>query len=120
MNLSKALCVAVLSIALAQIPFSRNACGAMISTNEAVSSLMRTENLAKVEEFIARGEVRGQFEKLGVDPAEATMRIASLNDFELGKLAGQIEQKPAGADVVVISVTTVLLIVIILLLLHKI
>lgn len=119
MKTTKTVWIALISIALAAVPMG-TLHAAMIPTSEAVSSLMRTENRAKVEHYLQRKDVRGQFEKLGVEPAEASLRVASMSDFELNKLAGQIDHAPAGADVVVISLTTVLVVIVILLLLRKI
>ncbi len=38
--------------------------------------------------------------ELGVDPAEATARVAGLSDAEIRKIAGRIDQLSAGQGVV--------------------
>ena len=53
-----------------------------------------------------RADVQKQFQKFGVNPMEASMHVASMNDAEIQKLAGKIDSTPADADTVVISLTT--------------
>lgn len=115
------LCCLTLCLALVEVPFAAHQARAssMIPTSVAVSSLVLTESRAKVERFMQRADVRTQIEKFGVNPAEAALRVATMTDAEIQKIAGEIDRAPAGADVIVISLTTVLLIVIILILLGK-
>ncbi|RYZ78057.1 MAG: hypothetical protein EOP06_29755 [Proteobacteria bacterium] len=110
----------VLSFAMVEVTFSLNAHAGMITTSEAVSNVARARNLQTVQTFLSRGDVQSELVKRGVAPAEAVERVAGLSDFELQKVAGNIENAPAGADAIVISLTTVLLVIIILLLLGKI
>lgn len=117
--LRTALCL-VLSFALVEVSFALNASAAgMISTSAAVSEAARTQNLAKVQSFLDRTEVQSELVKRGVAPAEAKLRVASLSDFELQQVAGNVDNAPAGADVIVISLGTVLLVIIILLLIGR-
>jgi hypothetical protein len=51
---------------------------------------------AEVEAFLARADVRGQLEALGVDPQDATHRVALLTDQEASQLSAQISDLPAG------------------------
>jgi hypothetical protein len=48
--------------------------------------------------FLDRGDVRAQLESLGVNPADAKARVASLSDDETAQLAGKIDNLPAGGD----------------------
>lgn len=111
--------VFLLAVALVEVPFAAHARAGMIPTSQAVADLSRAQSLAKLNEFIGRQEVRAQLIKNGVTPREASQRIASLSDFELQKMAGNVETAPAGAEVVVIGVTTLLLIIIIILLVRR-
>jgi hypothetical protein len=43
-----------------------------------------------------RADVRGQLEALGVDPQDATHRVALLTDQEASQLSAQISDLPAG------------------------
>ncbi|MFO8154990.1 MAG: PA2779 family protein [Pseudomonadota bacterium] len=62
---------------------------------------------------LGRDEVRADLERYGVDPDEASERVAALTDEEIGELAADFEGQPAGAD---IGLTTILLLVLIYLL----
>ena len=111
--------IAVLSFAMVEVTFSLNAHAGMIPTSVAVSDMSRVQNLEKVNSALARPDVQAELMKRGVAPSEAAMRVASLSDFELQTLAGNVDNTPAGGDVIVISLTTILLVVIILLLIGK-
>ena len=114
-----ALCL-VLSFALVEVNFSLNAQAAgMIPTNTAISEVARASHLATVQGFLDRAEVKTELQKRGVSAEEAKVRVASLSDFELQQVAGNVESAPAGADVIVISLGTVLLVIIILLLIGR-
>lgn len=111
-------CMAYLiSFSLVEVSFAQNANAQMIPTSQALADLSRSRNLETVQRFLERSEVRNELIKQGVVPAEAEQRIASLSDFELQKIAGNIETAPAGAEpVLVVGLTTLLLIIIIVLL----
>lgn len=55
-------------------------------------------NRNKVKDFLERAEVRSRMESMGVDPDAARARVDALTDEEAGKLAGRIDQLPAGGD----------------------
>lgn len=58
------------------------------------------QNRATVETFLARTDVREQLTALGVDPAQASLRAASMTDAEVQALADRIDSLPAGGDAV--------------------
>ena len=51
---------------------------------------------ARVADFLAREDVRGQLETLGVDADQARERVALLTDEEAASLAGKLDELPAG------------------------
>jgi hypothetical protein len=53
---------------------------------------------ADVQAFLARGEVQEQLIALGVDPADASGRVAALTDQELSLLQNHINDLPAGSS----------------------
>ncbi len=67
----------------------------------------------RVDAFMAREDVQRQFEALGVNPADAATRVASLTESELQALSSRIDSLPAGAGALEL-VLVVLLILIIL------
>lgn len=119
MKLLKTALVFVLSFAMVEVTFSFNAQAGMITTSQAVSDRARAENLSTVNSFLSRVDVQDELIKRGVSPEEAQSRVAGLSDFELQKVGGNIENAPAGADVIVISLGTVLIVILILLLIDR-
>lgn len=111
--------VGVLSVALVEVPFATHAQAGMLPTDTAVAELIQSRDREKVAHFFSRTDVRTHLLELGVNPAEAELRLASLTDVEVQKVATQIDQGRSGGEVIVISLTTVLLVVIILILLGK-
>lgn len=99
-----------LSAALILIGFPAHA--GMIGTERVVSADARASNLATVQQFIARDEVRSQMEGMGVDPAMAAERVGALSDAELQQMAFNIESQPAGAGALaVVGVVFIILLI---------
>jgi hypothetical protein len=69
----------------------------MIGTEHAVSSASHADR-GTLLGFVARADVAGQLQALGIDPAAARGRVAALSDQEAQSLAGRINSLPAGAD----------------------
>lgn len=88
---------------------------AMISTEQLVKSdagQVHAARVAQVQGFLARADVKQQLESWGVAPDVADARVARLSDAELEQLAMNIDQQPAGADVIwIIGLVFVILIV---------
>jgi hypothetical protein len=69
----------------------------MIGTDQAASASSQADRNT-VLSFVARADVAGQLQSLGLDAATANDRVAAMTDSELAHLAGQIGSLPAGAD----------------------
>ena len=82
---------------LASLPLGTAQAG-MVTTDRVIGHEAARQDRGTVLEFLGRAEVRQQMEELGVDPDEATARADSLSDTEIARIAGQIEQLPAGQD----------------------
>jgi len=67
----------------------------IVSTDTAVVGAAR-ERLASMLE---RSEVQERLQVLGVDPANAGARVAALSDAEAAQLAAQLDELPAGGDI---------------------
>lgn len=74
----------------------------MIGTEQLVATEAHASDLSTVETFVAREDVRAQFEAWGVAPELAAERVAHLSPAELRQLAANIESQPAGGDAIVI------------------
>lgn len=67
---------------------------------------------ARVLDSLARLDVERAMISLGVDPAEARERVASLSPAELAQIEQQLDQLPAGGDFfAVVGVVFVVLII---------
>jgi len=86
---------------------------ALITTDQVIGDTQGERS--RVTAFLQRQDVRAQMVALGVDPAEAEARVASLSDREIGKVAGQIDRLPAGQGVLVAVVGAAVLIFLVLL-----
>lgn len=88
----------VMVVALVFAGYSSVASAAVISTQEALSAEQRAASESSVRASMARDDVRQAMLRMGVDPAQADARIASLSDAELMKVQGQLDRLPAGGD----------------------
>ena len=68
----------------------------LVGTDRVLEQSTAAADRARVLDFMARDDVRQQFESLGVDPAEATARVQALSDDELRQIAGRLDALPAG------------------------
>ncbi len=84
----------------------------MIGTQPAVSMEQRAEYVSDIKGWLAQDEVRQQLVELGVDPTDASERVASMTAEELQTLHTRIDELPAGAGVVeVIGIVFVVLLI---------
>src|SRR5262249_52106344 len=69
---------------------------AFIGTEDVLQQRDLSADRERVARFLQRPDVRQQLAALGVDPREADARVAALSDQEIVKIAGRIDQIPAG------------------------
>lgn len=72
---------------------------AMISSEQVAEQAYSTsgdQDRARILTTLARADVQAALVERGIDPAQARDRVASLTDEEASKMAGQIENAPAG------------------------
>ena len=81
----------------------------MIGTEQVVQQSTHSDR-STVAEFVNRADVAGQLAALGVSPATANDRIASMSDDEVRSLAGQIQSLPAGGTDAWVWVVVILII----------
>lgn len=67
-----------------------------IVSSEALVAGTQQERLAGLLE---RSDVQARLLAYGVDPVQAQARVAALSDVEAARLAAQIDELPAGGDV---------------------
>ncbi|MEW8507082.1 MAG: PA2779 family protein [Candidatus Thiodiazotropha sp.] len=111
-TLLKQLLIYTLTLQTALIGFPPIALAAPIDTLTVIQMDDREKNIDRVRSTMARDDVRSSLLELGVNPAEAELRLDALTDHELFVLNQQIDELPAGGDVLgVLGAVLVVLIV---------
>lgn len=98
----KQLTIVILSGLMLYSGLVHNANAAVISTDQVLAAETRAARIAGIQASLAREDVQQALIQLGVDPAQARARVASLNDAELARLEGQVDSLPAGGGVLVL------------------
>ena len=112
----KAHPVAILMIILTlllSVPYQA-AFAALVETETMLDMSRGQEARETLKQFMARKDVRSTIVSQGVDPLEADARLNSLSDAEVIQLANQIDQLPAGGDVLGLLVTVLVLVILVL------
>jgi len=104
----------LLSANMIALGFVQSAGAGVVSTEAAIEMQERTARIERVNEVLARDNVREQMIRLGVDPETAVARIASLSDSELRQLESRMSELPAGADSALTVLGIVLLVLLVL------
>lgn len=106
----RSVLVGWLSAALLLAGFPAHA--AMIGTEGLLAAQSREAQVAKVDGFMAREDVRAQLERWGVDAQQAAERVDQLSDEELQQLVATIDSEPAGAGALaVIGIVFIVLLI---------
>ncbi len=111
---SKQICVLVISACLISLPMMQSAAAAIISTATAIEIAERQDRIDHINEVLARKSVQSTLVRYGVEPADASARVAALTDTELQTLEQQLEQLPAGGTGVVEVIGIVAIVLVIL------
>lgn len=92
----------------------QGASAGVIGTQDYLAAADRAAQVGQVEAALARADVQAELERLGVDPALASERVANLSDAELRRVAGQLDSLPAGGDSLLAVVGIVFIVLLIL------
>ena len=87
----------------------------LVTTDQVIAEVSQEELRARVVGFLQRDDVIQELRELGVDPQEATNRVAALSDRELQIIAGRLAKLPAGEGAVEAVLGAALFIFIVLL-----
>ncbi len=99
---SRLLIASVLSLAL---PIQA-AQAEMIGADQVVSSSSHAQTeRERIRTFLDRADVSEQLQAQGIDANTAKARVAALTDEEVLKVAGKMDQMPAGGDILGILFT---------------
>jgi hypothetical protein len=90
----------------------QSAYAGVITTQQYISAVARDAARKRIDAVLAREEVRSRLEQYGVDALAAEERIAALTDQELELLATELENLPAGGDLLgVVGVVFIVLLI---------
>jgi hypothetical protein len=103
----------ILSMLTMGLPL-QSAFAGIVETDQAVSHELAGQDRARINAFIDREDVLAQLQKQGVTAGEAKARVNALTDDEAHKIAGKLDQLPAGGDVVGIILILVFIFVVLL------
>lgn len=116
----KAQPVAILMIILTMllsVPYQA-AFAALVETETMLDMSRGQEARETLKQFMARKDVRTTIVSQGVDPLEADARLNSLSDAEVIQLADQIDQLPAGGDVLGFAIAVLVIVILVLVILR--
>lgn len=85
---------------------------AMLNTQQLVQESSMTSERAKLNAMMQREDIQSQFVEMGVSPEDVQQRVAALTDAEVAELNHQMEQVPAGGDVLGVLVLIFLVFII--------
>ena len=103
-----------LAFSMTLVPLTPASAG-LISTDRIIEQDRVSVDRERVASFVAREDVRKEFQKHGVNPDEAAARVAALSDVEIGQIADKLDSLPAGQDALGVVVGAAVTIFIILL-----
>lgn len=86
----------MVATSLVTLGFTPPAFAGVVGTQAAIEAQERDARLERISAVLARDNVQEQLVRLGVDPADAEQRIASLDDAELAALEQRMDELPAG------------------------
>lgn len=114
---ARAVLLAAIAVLAMAWPRAGSAMAGMVSTEAVIEATVQAGARSRVEAFLGRAEVRRHLEALGVDPEEAAARAESLSDDEIEKIAGKLDELPAGAEMVPVEIIVGVLLVLLLIVL---
>lgn len=111
LSLWRKCAIGILSVAIINTGLVSAASAAIVETSALVTT-DRNADLGTIRAQLDRADVRAQMQEMGVDTSVIDQRVASLNDRELHQLATDIQNAPAGGEILALigAVFVVLLI----------
>ena len=91
--------VGIVCVAIVNMGMASAASAAIVDTSSLVTA-DRAADMGVVRTQLDRADVRAKMTEMGIDATAVDSRIASLSDRELHKLAVDMQNAPAGGDVV--------------------
>jgi hypothetical protein len=112
--LAKIMLCFMISFSLVEFPIMKGqAMAGMISTSAALADMNRAQGEQNIKEFLNRGDVQKQLQKMGFSSQDAAKKVALLSDKEVKKLSQDIEKASVGGDIGGILIVVLVIILII-------
>jgi hypothetical protein len=107
-----AILMTILTLLLS-VPY-QPAVAALVGTESMLDMSRSQQARETLKQFMAREDVRSAIVAQGVAPAEADARLNSLTDAEVIQLADQVNQLPAGGDILGLAIAVLVIVILIL------
>jgi hypothetical protein len=104
--------VVILSMLTISLPM-QSAVAGMVETGQTASHELAGQDRDKISAFIDREDVLAQLQTQGVTAAEAKARVNALTDDDAHRIAGKLDQLPAGGSDIIGIIFMVFLILLI-------
>jgi hypothetical protein len=101
----KRLIASFMIVCITSMGLPVHAYAGIVSTHEATATASTVAERDRVVAFLSRDDVRKSLEEQGVSPQAAIDRVNTLSDHEVEQLAANIDQAPAGGDILGILFT---------------
>ena len=88
----------IVSVTLLMGGLTTTASAAVIGTPEALAGPSGQQRADRIEQALSRQDVQQAMIRMGVDPEQARLRVASLDEQELAQLDTQLQNLPAGGS----------------------
>lgn len=87
----------LLAIAMFGMSIQSVALAGIVTTTDLVNSQHLQMERERIQDWIARADVREQLSSQGVDMEQAQKRVDSMTDEEVQQMAARMDQMPAGS-----------------------
>ena len=89
----------LLLVCFISVSFSHSVLAGIVTTTDIVESQALQLDKQRIYELLARDDVRSQLIAMGVNPEDAVKRVDSMTDEEVQVFAQNMQELPAGGDV---------------------
>jgi hypothetical protein len=72
----------------------------LVSTDRVTASSQAQSERERVRAFLDREDVRNELQQQGLDADGAKARVDAMTDEEVKRVAGRLDQMPAGGDII--------------------
>lgn len=97
---SRKLLIKILLICFLCVSFQQAALAGLVTTVDLVDEQLVVSEKQRLMQMLASEHVQSQLTSMGVDPADATQRLANMTDEEVMAFSARMDEMEAGSGVV--------------------